>query len=168
VQLSFVETMTGTLRDGAGREHPVSFDVSARGRGVGHFDLLGVLSAPPWAAETSAEGTLTISLLRGSIAYRLWFTAADRRRLRLEAEKTPSLLRPISSMTFMPAEIQDSVGQVLGRGSMTFDLNDLLPFLASWLPGPRHQQRRLDVRRRAIDRQLLGRPVLHAVSRDGR
>ncbi len=38
---------------------------------------------------------------------------------------------------------------------MSFDLRELLPFLASWLPVVKLQQRRLDVRRRAVARTQL-------------
>lgn len=153
--ISFVETMSGAVRDEEGKEHPISFDVSASGRGAGHFELKGIINAPPWAPETSVEGTLTMSVLRPSIAYHLDFTARDGRRLSLDAEKTPSVFKPVTSMTFMPALLKDSGGRVVARGEMRFDLKDLVHFLASWLPGTRTQQRQLDVRRRAVDRHQL-------------
>lgn len=155
MQLSFVETMSGTVRGEDGVSHPISFDVSAAGRGGGHFELRGVVSAPPWAPSATVEGTLTISPLKPAITYHLHFTALDGRRLELNAQKTPSLLRPLGSMTWMPAVLQDADARLVARGEMRFDLKDVLVFAASWLPGPRTQQRRLDVRRRAIDRHLM-------------
>lgn len=156
MRISFVETMSGTLTDEEGTERPVAFDVSAVSRGpAGHFELRGLMRAPPWAPETETSGTLVISPLKPALVYQLRFTARDGRTLTLDAQKTPSPLRPLTSMTFMPTVVREDGGRVLGRGSMRFDLRDLLPFLVSWLPGPRTQQKRLDARRRAVARQAL-------------
>jgi hypothetical protein len=154
--LSFVETMRGTLRDAAGAEHPVSFEVTASSRGRGRFDLRGVISAPPFAPEAVAEGTLTIAPFLRAITYRLRFQSRDGAMLGLEAEKHPTPTSPLKSMTEMDAELFDAQGRLLAHGRMLFDLADLPRFAASWLPVAREQQKRLDVRRRAIARQLLG------------
>lgn len=152
--LSFVETMRGWLstRDG---ERPVSFEVRAAGQGGGHFELRGLISAPPFAVDRPVHGSLVIAPLKRSIAYALEFTGDDGRRYALEAEKHPSLLAPLTSMTAMQAILRDGGGTELARGEMRFDLRDLAPFALSWLPFPRLAQKQLDAKRRQIERSLL-------------
>jgi len=76
MQLSFVETMSGTVLDARGGEHPISFAVCAVDLGGGHFTLKGVVTAPPWATqEVNCEGTLTIALRPAAITYHLTFAA---------------------------------------------------------------------------------------------
>jgi hypothetical protein len=157
---AFQETMRGTLVDTAGVEHPVAFEVHAVGTGGGHHTLSGVIALPPWTDEASTEGTLVMSLRPRAIAYELAFTADDGQRLRLSAKKTPSLLSPLRSMTYMPAEILAEDGRVLASGSMTFDLRDLLGFIASWLPRRSLALRRLEARQRLAERRAFTRGVL--------
>ena len=153
MQISFVETMSGTVRDERGVTHPISFSVCAVGVRGGHFTLKGVITAPPWAArEVSCEGTLVISLRPRAITYHLTFDAAAQ-TLTLDAQKSPTPLHPLRSMTYMPTTIRDAHGVVVARGDMTFDLRHLPIFLASYINGS--QQRQLDVRRRALDRLVL-------------
>lgn len=152
--ISFVEAMRGWLRvDGA--EHPISFEVHALGQGGGKFELRGLLSAPPLGVDRPARGTLVIAPLRRSLAYDLEFTSSEGARYALKAEKHPSLLAPLQSMTCMLATVRDANGTLVGEGEMRFDLRDLAPFAASWLPLPRTAQRQLDARRRQIERRLL-------------
>lgn len=155
MKISFVETMRGTLRDLQGTDQPISFDVGASALGGGRFELKGLVSAPPWAPQAPAEGTLVMSLFEPAMTYQLRFTATDGALLTLDAQKHPTPLAPVRSMTEMETTLRDAGGQLLANGRMFFDLADLVPFLRSWLPLSRSQRRNLDVRRRAVARQLL-------------
>jgi hypothetical protein len=160
--LSFVETMRGWLRGKDGKEFPVSFELVATGVRRGHFEVRGLLAAPPLAAESPARGTLEMGI--GSIAYHLEFTSGGQ-HLRLDATKHPTLLAPLRSMTRMIATITDESGNAIASGEMRFELTDLPVFLASWLPVSRKGRRVLDTRRRSVERQLLsGDPHAEASS----
>jgi hypothetical protein len=153
MQISFVETMRGTLTDEGGGTHPIAFELKAIRIEGGRFDLSGVIFLPPFAREAAAQGTLAISPF--AITYRLSFRGDRGDTLALDAEKHPSPLSPLRSMTEMEATIRDAAGRRIAHGPMTFDLRDLFAFAVSWLPIFKTQQRALDVRRRAIVRQLL-------------
>lgn len=155
MRLSFVETMRGTVKDTQGSEHSLSFDVTAVGGLRGRFALRGLAQASPWAREAAAQGTLTIAPLARTVTYVLRFDSDAGEQIVLDAQKRFSLLAPLRSMTLMPVTVRDGTGNVLARGEMSFDLRELLPFLASWLPVVKVQQRRLDVRRRAVARTQL-------------
>ncbi|MEW5741931.1 MAG: hypothetical protein AB1938_23655 [Myxococcota bacterium] len=155
--IGFVETMRGTLRDGAGVERAVDFNVRASGGSGGRFELTGVVHAPPWVDETVAGGTLTISALPASISYDVRFRTREGRSLRLHGAKRPSLLAPIQSMTVLGVTLSDEAGLALAEGTMRFDLMELPGFLASWLPVPSKARRQLEARRVAVARrELLG------------
>ena len=151
---SFVETMRGWLKSGEG-EHPISFQVHAAGTGGGRFELTGVIHAPPLAVERPARGELEISARKRSISYRLSFLGEDGRAYSLSAVKHVSLRAPVRSMTRMATVIHDAEGRPVAEGEMRFDLRDLGAFARSWLPVVGDERRRLDARRRQLDRQLL-------------
>ena len=155
MRLSFVETMRGTVRDTQGEASSIAFDVSATGASDGHFALRGLAKAPRWTREAAAQGTLTIAPRERTITYVLRFASDSGEALVLEAQKRFSFLAPLRSMTLMPVTLSGPTGQVLARGEMSFDLRELVPFVASWLPLARVQQTRLDVRRRALARAQL-------------
>jgi hypothetical protein len=155
MQLSFVETMRGHVKDARGDSFALSFDVSATGGRGGRFALRGLAKARPWAVEAPAQGTLVIAPRERTITYLLRFASDAGEPIVLEAQKRFVLLAPLRSMTLMPVTLSDGAGVVLARGDMSFDLRELLPFLASWLPIAKLQQRRLDVRRRAVVRAQL-------------
>ncbi len=153
MKISFVETMQGSLRDADGEEHSVRFRVAATGFG-GSFELRGLVTLPPWVEEVEADGTLTMSIAPPRLSYRLRFGAG----LTLEADKHPTPLSPIRSMTFMRTVVRDAAGKTLAEGPMTFELRDLPQFLASWLPFGQRQQRTLDAELRAAARKELLSP----------
>lgn len=155
MRLSFVEAMQGTVRDQLGETSSIAFDVSAVGEGDGHFMLRGLARAPAWVRESAAHGTLTIAPRERTITYVVHFASESGQALRLDARKRFSFLAPRRSMTLMPVTLSDASGEVLARGEMSFNLRDLIPFIASWLPVARIQQKRLEVRRRAVTRALL-------------
>lgn len=154
MDLAFVETMRGEVTTPDGTRARVDFHVRASGGDGGRFRLDGVVHAAPWVAETTGQGTLALSLLPAAIAYDVRFVAADGRRLRLHGHKSPSLLRPVRSMTVLPIALSDEAGAVLATGTLTFDLLDLPAFLRSALPGPSAPHRRLEARRAAVARVL--------------
>lgn len=160
IEVSFVETMRGTLTGQDGQEHPVVFDVATHAPALlpflreGHTDVRGVVRAPPWVDEAEVRGTMVVAPLRGHISYRLTF-AGPGGQMRLEGHKSPSLFAPIKSMTTLPIRLLGADGSVLAQGTMHFDMKDLVPFLASWLPVPRRAQRQLDTQRRGIARRAL-------------
>ncbi len=156
MQLSFVETMGGTVRDGQGVQRALSFEVSARGGAGGRFALRGLASAPPWAGRVPAHGTLTIDPLARTVTYALRLDAPGGEALTLDAQKRFSLRAPLRSMTQMPVTLRDASGAVLAEGALSFSLHTLPRFLASWVSPSRAQQHELDVRRRAIARVMLG------------
>jgi hypothetical protein len=152
MKISFVETMRGTLRDADGVEHAVEFRVNASGAG-GEFTLRGRITLPPWVEGGAAEGTLTMSIVPPLLAYRLSFGDG----LTLEADKHPTPLSPLRSMTFMNAIVRDKTQKTIAEGPMRFDIRELPQFLASWLPFGHRQQRALDADlREAARKELLG------------
>jgi hypothetical protein len=149
--ISFVETMSGSVVDPAGAEHTITFTVAASQERRGHFLLRGLVSSPPWLDEREATGTLVMSAVPPAIVYHLELGEGRT----LDAQKTPSPLAPIDSMTFMPVTLRHADGRLIAEGSMRFDMKDLPRFLASWLPWPRPQQKQLDARRRALLRSSI-------------
>lgn len=156
MKLSFVETMRGEVTDGAGRVHPVDFQIRTTQQRAGEFLVDGVVHAGPFGDEAPCTGTLTISVAPPSIAYDVrWRTAAG--AFSLEGAKSPSPLSPVKSMTVLPVTLFDASRTALAKGTMTFDLFDLPGFLASWLPLRLEGRRRFDARVAAVTRkQLLG------------
>lgn len=126
-RLSFSETMRGTLRR-EGTDHPVEFTVTAHAEGRSFFALAGTVSAAPWA-DGATHGSLHLRLLglNRFIRYHLALPGG----LTLEGEKTPSLLRPLSSMTWMPVKLKGRDGATLAEGEMTFALRELPALLLS-------------------------------------
>ena len=152
--MHFVETMRGELTGGSG-QHPIAFHVRAERQRGGVFALRGVMHAGPWASETTASGTVTLSVWPSRIAYDVAFTAADGRRLRLVGAKHPTPRRPVHSMSWLAVELRDEGDAVLAHGWLTFDLLDLPSFVASWLPVPSRAERRLEARHQAVVRAAL-------------
>ncbi len=152
--LAFVETMRGEVTTPAGACARVDFHVRAAGGAGGRFALEGVVHAPPWVDETTGKGTLVLSVLPASIAYDVRFTARDGRALRLHGAKSPSLLRPVRSMTVLPITLSEDGGADLAQGTMHFDLLELPEFLRSMAPGRSGPHRRLEARRVAVARAL--------------
>ncbi len=152
--MRFVETMRGEL-SGPHGAHPVAFHVRAERQQRGTFALRGVMHAGPWASETTASGSLTLSLWPARIAYEVAFTAADGRRLRLVGAKHPTPRRPVHSMSWLGVELRDERDAVLATGWLAFDLLDLPSFVASWLPVPSRAERRLEARHQAVVRAAL-------------
>lgn len=156
--MKFVETMRGWVRGADGVEHPIAFDVRASAtERPGHFSLEGIVSAPPFAPEALATGTLVMSALPPSIAYHLRFESPAHGPLELVAAKHPRPWAPLRTMTLMEATLSSGAG-VLARGPMRFLLADLPPFLASWLPVRTQAARRLDAGTRLLERRLLESP----------
>ncbi len=130
MRVTFSETMRGTLRRN-GEDLPIEFSVTARAEGLGYFTLDGSVKAVKFAAGP-VTGSLQLKLVGFNrfIRYRLSLPGG----LKLEAEKTPSLLSPVRSMTWMPVKLLDRDGALLAEGEMTFALRELPAFVFSALP----------------------------------
>jgi hypothetical protein len=130
MRLTFSETMRGTLRQ-SGVDRRVEFTVTARAEGLGFFALEGTGRAEGFA-EGPVRGSLHIKLLglERFIRYRVELPQG----FVLEGEKTPSPLRPLRSMTWMPVRLRDAAGATLAEGEMTFALKELPAFVLSALP----------------------------------
>jgi hypothetical protein len=161
MMVSFVETMRGTVNDDEGRSHPCDFNIKAEAGSLrellktGTTHLSGLVHAEPWAVEAPARGTLEMSLVPPRIAYAVYFQSAQGQDLVIKGAKEVKAIGLLHSMTHLPVTVREKSGKVLGTGELTFDLKELGPFLASWLPFPRAAQRRLDVARRAVERRVL-------------
>lgn len=129
MRLSFSETMRGTVGG-----NPIEFTVTARAEGLGFFTLAGTIQALPWAAGATT-GSLRLKLLGLDRYIRYHLSLPN--GFTLEAEKKPSLLQPLRSMTWMPAQLKDAKGAVVAEGTMTFALRELPSFVLSALPGGR-------------------------------
>lgn len=156
--ISFVETMRGWMQLESGEPSPISFELVARRREFGCFDVRGILAMPALIPPTPARGTLRIG--RQAIAYQLDFETCAaatgvQQRMRLNATKHPKVLSPLASMTAMEATVRDERGQIVASGQMRFDVRELPSFLASWIPRLPRQAAKLDVRRRTLERRLL-------------
>ena len=152
MNLSFTETMRGELTDPSGARVPVAFHVRTQQVRGGEFELEGVVQVPGYGDECPCEGTLTLSL--GAIAYVVrWKTPKGAFVLR--GHKSPSVLRPFTSMRRLPIALETDGGAALAEGVMWFDLFDLPTFLASWLPARTLARRRFDLRLAAVARRAL-------------
>jgi len=138
---SFREVMAGWIRlagESSRRPFRLELAVVAPGRlppwGTTDATVTGRVSAPGWADDPGASGTMEISPLeRRRIRYRLGFVAADGRRLHLDGWKSVTLRHPVRSMTVLPATVTDSGGTVVGEARLRFDVSrDLLRFLRSF------------------------------------
>lgn len=152
MNLSFTETMRGELTDSSGTVRPVAFHVRTHQVRGGAFELEGIVQLPGYGDECPCTGTLEISL--GAIAYVVrWKTAEGAFVLR--GHKSPSVLRPFTSMRKLPIALENESGGTLAEGVMWFDLFDLPQFLASWVPMRTVSRRRFDVRLAAVERKAL-------------
>jgi len=136
----FFETMRGDVRDASGVYHLVDFDLRVEAGslrwllGKGEARLTGIVNAAPWADRAAVAGTLTFAPLLGRyLAYEIRFDGTDGRSYRLNGRKDLNWLAPVSSMTVMATELVGPDG-VVARGTMRFDLNDLVSFIASVQP----------------------------------
>jgi hypothetical protein len=141
VTTSFREAMAGSIRlagESSLRPFRLELAVVAPGWlppwGTTDAVVTGRVSAPGWADDPGASGTMEISPLeRRRIRYRLGFVAADGRRLYLDGWKSVTARHPVRSMTVLPATVTDSDGAVVGEARLRFDVSrDLLRFLRSF------------------------------------
>ena len=161
MMVSFVETMAGTVRDREGRERPLDFNIKAEAASTRQFlltgktTLTGIIHASPWAPEAVIEGTMAMSAMHRYVIYTLEFRGRGGQALVLEGKKSPMLQAVLRTMTHMPVTLREKDGEVLAEGELRFDLRDLIPFAASWLPFGRTAQLALDVQRRSVARKVL-------------
>jgi len=141
-QVRFAETMSGMVQLEEGSTIDVSFTVSASGsasiaralreRG-GVWELDGTMTATGIVDGVPCQGTLEMRPLerRGTLVYDLTFEDADGLEYTLHGEKHTSLLSLQRGMTTLHTEMRCE-GALHGRGVLTFDLDDVGPWLASF------------------------------------
>jgi hypothetical protein len=141
-QLTFEETMSGTLRleHDKATTRPLSIALNVAGRG--RWDLLraeklaltGHVLAEGFGTRCPLEGALVVDVLRrGTMTYDLVFTADDGHRYRFKGKKRVRLGALRKSMTTLRARIFDDADQVVAKATVTFDLErDLVDFLRSF------------------------------------
>lgn len=140
----FAETMSGTVTWDAepGKKHPFRFEIRAHAPSTrehfmtGRANVSGVIHAPPKANSADAEGVITIRPIgQRIIRYELSFFADDGKRYQVVGQKDIRWLRPIHTLTTLPAEIIDEDHRRVGTCLTTFDYkHDLWSFLRSFRP----------------------------------
>jgi len=143
--LSFFERMQGHLVDPAGGVHPIDFELKAEADRTGHLlrtgeaRLSGVLRVLPWAEAAPATGTLRfLPEHRLQLGYDLDFVDEQGEPCQLSGRKYLGPLKPLGGATDLDTRLLR--GEVeLAAGHMHFDLDDLLPFTASWRPTARRR-----------------------------
>jgi hypothetical protein len=140
----FRETMTGVyvLASSPSDERPARFTLRASTADAlqhlrdGLVKVEGVLELPGFAEEAAVAGTMEIRPLdKRIIRYELAFVAHDGLPYRLVGQKDIRVADLRHTMTTLPFELLGAGGQVVGRGTVRFDLgNDWLKFAASFRP----------------------------------
>lgn len=143
--IAFAETMSGMCSleaDEGGGTVDVSFTVEAcgdsslekawRGRG-GTWRLEGTIGIDGVATARVCEGTLLMRPLKrhGTLVYDLAFDDDDGNHCTLHGEKHTKGLAMLRGMTTLYTELRRD-GFLLGRGVLTFDLDDIPSWLMSW------------------------------------
>lgn len=160
--VSFFETMRGSLRDHAGRSHPVDFEIKAEATHLGRLArcgelrISGVVRARPWADDAVLDGSLRVSpLARGELVYDFGFHDAEDRVYRFLGRKTLVWHRLLHSMTHLDGELSQE-GKRVARGTLTFDLRELPDLATSLSAGT--SMRRLPLH--ALPGEVPGLPLL--------
>ena len=146
--IEFAETMSGSCtRLSDGRRLDARFTVRASApraaevartlltEGGGTFTLAGTTFIDELASDRACVGTLRMRPLRtrGTLIYDLDFAGDDGAAYHLHGEKSVRLSSMLSGMTTLTTEIARAAdGVPVARGTLTFALTDLLPFLGTW------------------------------------
>ena len=145
---TFAETMAGTWWSqspsqpaaGKGGVHPFRFSVTVRSASARHFlrtgalTLEGLVDADGLATRQPCTGSLTIKAgWHPELVYDVRFTGDDGQPYRFQGKKQISLLRLLPTISYLPGQLADPQGQLVGRAITYFDLeNDLKAFLGSF------------------------------------
>jgi hypothetical protein len=137
---TFSEVMAGPARlrgEGGSRSLRLEVDVVAPGLLKLWADTEASMSGRAVldgvADDPAATGTMHIApIRRRRLRYQLVFHTADGAPLHLDGWKSVSYLRPLRSMTTLPATVYAADGSVFGEALLKFDLRDLPRFLASF------------------------------------
>ncbi len=142
--VSFFERMQGVLFGLDGAPSPIDFALKCEASHLrqvlrdGVLHVSGALSAPPWATDAPALGTVRLDPANRALHYALTFQGDDDRPLRLVGRKDTSPWRPIAGMTRLATSLHatDPTGRerLVALGTMRFELADLPAFLASFSP----------------------------------
>lgn len=141
-RLAFGETMSGTVTTKAEPEKKKPFSITLHARSRSFLDfarkrevvIRGELMAEGYGAKCPLTGTLGMDVIRtGRLPYDFTFTADDGRVYRFVGEKKVKLRELRHTMTWLPGDILDDTGAVVGSAEVTFDLErDLFDFLRSF------------------------------------
>jgi hypothetical protein len=137
----FQETMAGTFTRHGDSQKPMKFTARARAKSFwkhlsdhkaeldGHVDMEG------FATHQPLHGEVTINpILGGLIRYEFAFHADDGKGYRFAGQKDVKLLRPVETMTTLPASIVDDKGAEVATALLHFDTRSLPGFLGSFRP----------------------------------
>ena len=139
--------MAGTLVREGGERQPMTFTVRARASGPAAFwsgspvRLEGDVTVGGVARGAPTTGTLMIRPLGDrELSYDLAFLGDDQATYRFAGTKNLTLLRLVHSMTTLRGTLYRE-SEPFGSATLTFALQDLPRFLASFrLGGPRAQR----------------------------
>lgn len=141
-QLTFEETMSGSVRflDGADEPRPLTISLRARSHAswdlarMSDLEIAGQLTAEGFGMRCPLAGTLALHVVpTRRIAYDFEFTADDGCRYRFVGHKRVRIASLRQSMTTLPARILDDAGTLVARVELKFDLErDLWDFLRSF------------------------------------
>lgn len=143
VGFMFEETMSGSYtRSGRpGEGGSLRLQLRARTDDVRRYlrdhlvTVEGTLEMEGFAHDAPVRGTIEIAPIRKRlIRYELDFTANDGRPHRFVGQKDIRLTDLLATWTTCHGAIFDERGDEVARGTIRFDLSDLVPFLASWRP----------------------------------
>jgi hypothetical protein len=138
----FRETMSGSYHLDAtpDRERAISFTAAARVHDLPRFlrdrmaEIEGEVVMEGFAEHRPMRGTLEIDPVLGrKLVYEFDFEGDDGKKYRFAGRKTVEVLRPLETMTTLPAEVFDDAGKRVAEAVVRFDArSDLVKFLKSW------------------------------------
>lgn len=138
----FRETMSGSyhLTEAPDRELAISFTIRAVVHDLLDFvrdrraEIVGEVDVEGFADHRPMRGTLEIDPLLGRrLVYDFALTANDDRKVRFVGRKSVDLLRPLETMTTLPAQLLGPAGEVIGEARLRFDArSDLGKWLRSF------------------------------------
>ncbi len=143
----FDETMTGdyALADSPYQHAALSFSVRVHAESWLQYlrdktaTLSGTLDAPGLAEGVPIKGSIVIApISRRVIAYDFNFTGNDGNPYRFHGQKDIRLRGLLRTLTELPAQIHDGVGNLVATTLVRFDLrSDLFSFVRSFRPAAR-------------------------------
>jgi hypothetical protein len=138
MRVGFEETMAGTFCANSGEESPMIFHVQAAASEAKAFitgtpmSLQGTVTIGGLVRDSPATGTLEVKAIRDrELVYQLQFEDESGAALHYLARKTITVRHLLSSMTTLVGRVYRGT-EMLGKGTVTFDLRHLPEFLRSF------------------------------------